>query len=300
MSPPAFRASDPYLPFDGGQWRLKMGLSAIAPAAWFELDGALAATLAEKRALMATRPAEIFASLPECVTAAHELLALVASHLPLHHPQLFARDGAMLANRTTGERWDVERPALHPLDLCGRLVQEDFCLMLPRGETHVLAGASLSAPNRWVLAQKLGRPLLAIHDVVPGYEETLARTVDRFLAEVRPDKLVARVNWGISDRPDRFLPVPLPPPAPITGANAGARLYLRIERQTLRKLAQSGAVVFTIRTYIERLDRALSHAAARDLAGAIRTMPPAMQRYKAIAPVAPALLEWLEARAATA
>lgn len=277
-----------------------MGLSAIAPEAWLEIDGALAATLAEKRALMAQLPAEIFAALPDCAAAARELLALVASHLPLHHPQLFARDGAMLANLATGEHWDVERPALHPLDLCGRLVQEDFCLMLPRGATHVLAGASLAAPNRWLLAQKLGQPLVAIHDVVPGYEETLAHTADRFLAQMRPEKLVARVNWGIADRPDRFQPVTLPPVVPIAGATAGEQLYLRVERQTLRKLAQSGAVVFTIRTYIERLDRALSPQAAHDLAGAIRTMPAAMQRYKALAPVASALLEWLEARAATA
>ena len=80
------------------------------------------------------------------------------------------------------------------------------------------------------------------------------------------------------------------------GATAGERLWLRVERQTLRKLAQSEAVVFTIRTHITRLDRAIETAAhAAALATALRSMPEAMQQYKNIAPFAPALLAWLDA-----
>jgi hypothetical protein len=66
----------------------------------------------------------------------------------------------------------------------------------------------------------------------------------------------------------------------------------------LRKLPGTAAVVFTIRTHITRLDRAIATPeAAADLASAIVAMPPEMQRYKQIAPFAPALLAWLAARA---
>ncbi len=173
--------------------------------------------------------------------------------------------------------------------------------MLRGAEGYVLAGASLSAPNRWRLGEKIGRPLPGIHDIVPGYGAVLERPVERFFAEVRAEKLVGRVNWGIADRPDRFQPIALPRTVPITAVNAGERLYLRIERQTLRKLARTEAVVFTIKTTVAPLAKALlTRADAADLASAIRTMPAEMQRYKAIEPFAPALVQWLEARALTA
>jgi hypothetical protein len=41
---------------------------------------------------------------------------------------------------------------------------------------------------------------------------------------------------------------------PVTVDNAGERLHLRVERQTLSRLPRSNAVLFTIRTYMNRLD----------------------------------------------
>lgn len=287
----------PYLPFAGGGFRLAMGLMPLREPYWLELDGDLAAHLAEKRALLASRHDEVFAARPECDAAAGELLALLAQHLPLHHAQLFRRDGARLANLVTGEAWDVARPALHALDLCGRLVQEDFCLLQRDGDRHILTGASLCAPARWRLGDKIGRALGEIHAPVAGYDAALARPVDRFFDHVKPGRLVWRMNWGVVDSPARFQPVRPPAPKPITAAAAGERLWLRVERQTLRKLRETAAVVFTIHTHITRLDRAIATpAAAADLASAIAAMPLEMQRYKHIAPFAPALLAWLAAR----
>jgi hypothetical protein len=63
-------------------------------------------------------------------------------------------------------------------------------------------------------------------------------------------------------------------------------------------LPLSGAVVFTIGTHITALGAAIrSPTSATELASLIRGMPEATRRYKHIAPVAPALLAWLDARA---
>ena len=288
----------PYLPFAGGGFRLTMGLMPLAEAEWIEIDALFAAHLAEKRALLETRHGEVFAALPQGGAPAEELLALLAEHLPRHHPQFFGRDGDILTNRVTGETWDLARPPLHPLDLCGRLVQEDFCLLRREGEAHILVGATLCAPARWRLADKIGRPLAAIHAPVAGYDAALARPVDRFFVQLRPGRLVWRLNWGIVDSPARFQPVRPPVDHPVTAATAGERLWLRVERQTLRKLVVTEAVVFTIRTHITRLDRAIAtRAAASGLASALRAMPPEMLHYKHIAPFAPDLLAWLDGRA---
>lgn len=288
----------PYLPFDGGRFRLMMGLMPLAPADWIERDAQLAADLAAKRHLLATRRAEVFAALPEAAEPAAELLALLVEHLLHHHAAVFTRDGARLANAATGERWDPARSDLHPLDLAGRLVQEDFCLLLPEGESYRLVGATLCSPARWRLAEKLGRPLGPIHDPVPGYAAKLGRPVDRFFSALVPERPVWRLNWGIADDPAPFQPEAGPAARGITAGNAGERLWLRVERQTLRRLPGSGAVVFTIRTHITRLDTAIgSPGIAAELAAAIRAMPEATRRYKRIASVAEALLAWLDTRA---
>jgi hypothetical protein len=293
MTHPA--APAPYLPFDDGRFRLMMGLMPLPLAEWIELDEELADELAAKRKLLTTRHDEVFVALPEAEAPAAELLALLAEHLVQHHPTSFAWDGGQLLNKVTGDRWDLAGRALHPLDVAGRLVQEDFCLLEARGEAQVLVAGSLCSPARWRLRDKIGHPLREIHAPVPGYDATLGRPVDRFLTLLKPERPVWRLNWGVMDDPDAFQPAARAAPCPITDDTAGERLWLRVERQTLRRLRSTGAVVFTIRTHVTRLDAAIRTAgSAATLAAAIRDMPDAMSDYKRIAPVAPALLAWLD------
>jgi hypothetical protein len=285
----------PYLPFDDGRFRLMMGLMPLRLAQWMEVDEDLAADLAMKRRLLEARHGEVFAALPEAAAAAAELLALLAGNLIEHHSAVFARDGDDVLNKATGERWDLVTPPHHPLDLAGRLVQEDLCLLAAADGRYILIGASLCSPARWRLADKIGRPLAAIHEPVPGYADKLARPVDRFFQHLTPEKPVWRLNWGVTDDPTPFQPEAGPAAERIDAASAGERLWLRVERQTLRRLPATGAVIFTIRTHITRLDAAIrspEHAAT--FAATLRDLPDATSDYKRIAPVAPALLEWLD------
>src|SRR5258707_178133 len=235
---------------------------------------------------------------PEADAASAGLLALRARPLPHHHPGVFRRAGDQLANAATAETWDVAQPVLHPLDLAGRLVQEDLCLLLAEGGPYRLVAASLCSPARWRLADKIGRPLGAIHDPVPGYGAKLAAPVERFFALLKPGKLVWRLNWGIVDDPAPFQPGAREAAAPVTPVHPGGRPWLRAERPTLQRLPATGAVVFTIRTHITGLAAAIrSRTSALELAAALRDMPADTRRYKHIAPIAPALLAWLDARA---
>lgn len=291
-------AAAPYLPFDGGRFRLMMGLMPLAPAEWIQIDEHFAAELAAKRQLFETRRPEVFATLPEAEMPAAELLALLADHLPRWHPACFRRDGKNLVNAATGESWSTEKPPFHPLELAGRLVQEDLCLLSAAGGAYRLVGAALCSPARWRLADKIGQPLGAIHGPVPGYAETLERPVDRFFSILKPEKPVWRLNWGIYDDPAPFQPVAPAVARTVTADNAGEALWLRVERQTLRRLRESGAILFTIRTYITPLGAAITGAeAAAELAASIRDMPAQTRHYKHIDPIAPALLLWLDRRA---
>lgn len=283
--------------FAGGRYRLAMGLTPLSDEEWLAPDAALRETLLEKRHLLATRRDEVFRALPEADVSSGELLAMLATHLPQHFPACYRRAGDRLTNAATGEDWDLAALTLHPLDLAGRLVQEDLCLMQSGESGYRLVGASLCAPNRWRLEDRLGQLLDLIHAPVPGYGPALGRPVAHFFAALKLDRIVGRVNWGIADDPTRFQPVGRDVDVAIGAENASTALWLRVERQTLRRLPQSGAVLFTIRTEIAQLDSAIrSPGDAADLAGAIRDMSPAMRQYKHIAAFAPALLAWLDTR----
>ncbi|HLI23209.1 MAG TPA: DUF3445 domain-containing protein [Stellaceae bacterium] len=275
-----------------------MGLTPLEPEEWLAPDASLRETLGMKRDLLATRRDDVFRALPEAELAATELLDLLVSHLTRCFPAFYRRDGGQIVNLASGEAWRIPAPPHHPLDIAGRLVAEDLCLMQESGSGYRLTAASLCFPNRWQLAAKLGQPLDAIHAPVPGYAPPLASPVAHFFGALKPGRIVARVNWGIADDPVLFQPTGRDAAGTIDPARAGQELWLRVEQQTLRRLPQTGAVLFTIRTAVTRLDEAICSAHdARDLGAAIRDMSPAMLQYKHLAAVAPALLAWLDARA---
>ena len=288
-----------YRPFLDGPWRLAMGLKALHLDDWIEVDEDFAGQLAERRRLLDQRRGEVLGALPESAAGQAELLELLLEHLPKRFPGHYRRSNGELAELVTGERFDLAAWRAAPLELAGRLVQEDFCL-LQRGEpAYRLVAGVLCFPSHWRLADKLGRPLEVIHEPVPGFAGGLAAIVDRFFANLQVARPVWRVNWSLVDTPQLFLPPEHRALRKVIAAeNAGEQLWLRVERQTLRRLPRSGDVLFGIRTHLAPLAAAIDRpAAARALAARVREMPPAMAAYKGIAAIRDALLSWLESRA---
>lgn len=290
-----------YLPFEPGPYRMAMGLTACPEAAWIERDVRYPEEMTLRRALLATRHAEVFGACDGSAPARRETLDLLGAHLPARFPDGFARAGRVLHNRLTGEAWDLADPPVDPLELAGRLVQEDLCLVRLDGSVPVLDAAVLCFPSRWRLADKLGLPLAAVHGPVPLYAERLSRPVDRFMAALKPGHVALRLNWAVVDDPALFQPSGKFRDAPdprITAENAGTRLWLRVERQTLRRLPRSGAVLFGIRVHVYPLAQVAADAGvAARLADAVRALPEATLRYKSVAPFRPALLAWLDRQA---
>lgn len=267
-----------------------MGVSTIDAAAWFEIDDTYAAQMAEKERLLAMSRAAVFACRPEADAAAAMLLHEIVAWAER------ARVGFLRRGRTIacpdGRRIAIDDG--HPLEAAARLVQEDLCLMLPdAGGVPALAAACLCFPSRWVLAEKIGRPMRAIHAPVPGLDERLGATIDRFLVGLKPGQIYARGNWSLTTDPALHQPVPLPH-APITAANAGAALFYRVERQTLRRIGDSGAVVFGIRIHQHPL-AAMPAGQRPAFAEAIAGLDPALVAYKSMADVAAAAVAYLRA-----
>jgi hypothetical protein len=175
------------------------------------------------------------------------------------------------------------------LDRAARLVPEDLLLLAPvpesaAGDTSAvkwnLVAASLCFPAHWVLAEKMGKPLAAIHDPVPHYDERLAGPVDRFFNNMTIGPISARMNWSLQIGADLFTPHRAQRQA-AAGDLDNHQLCLRLESQTLRKLPQTGFVLFTIRTHIEPVSR-WKHTpnAIDDLAKMLNDMSVESQSYK--------------------
>jgi hypothetical protein len=289
------------LPFADGPYRMQMGLVAHDPADMIEIDVHYPAQMALRRDLLARRHDEVFAARPGSEAARAEVLATLAALLPARFPAWFDRRDTLLHNRLTGEDWDLANPRLDPLEVAGRLVQEDLCVLQPGPEGPLFTAAVLCFPTRWKLHDKLGKPLAGVHGAVPFYGERLGRPVDRLLGQLRPGRLAERYNWSLVDDPALFQPGGKwrqDTEARATAANAGETLLLRTERQTLSALPESGGVLFTIRVRAHPLACVCTRAdVAARLAGAVRALPAEMQHYKSVLPFRAALLAWLDTRA---
>lgn len=285
-----------YRPFLGGPWRLQMGIKTLDLEDWIELGPDAFAQMAERRRLLMQRPADVLAALPESEPAAREGLALLVDHLLVRFPDRYERQGEAIVDPWTGARHAVD--AERPLEVVGRLVPEDVCLLADGPGGYRLVAAVLCFPSHWRLADKLGRSLDLIHGPVPGFERQLAPAVNRFFAGIHVERPVWRLNWSLHDTAELFLPPDHRDASPSFADGHG--WWLRVERQTLRRLPESGAVVFTIRTYVEPLsDVVREPCAASALAARIREMPEPALLYKALAPVRAPLLAWLDQVAAS-
>jgi hypothetical protein len=290
-----------YLPFMEG-WRLAMGLKPLLLPDWIEIDADFAEQLWLKQDLLAQRYDDVFVQLPGSEAAQQEVLELIVAHLLHYWPQHYQRQGEILHNCITGQSWTMTDFAEHPLDLAARLVQEDLCLMLPPeqqpDQQYILAAASVCFPSRWCLREKLGQPLAQIHQPVPGYANGLERPINHFFDRLKPDYPGYRFNWSIVDSPDLFLDQrhsQTEPNPTITPENIGEQLWLRVERQTLRRLAGSNGILFTIRTYVHPLSQFMNDPAiVHQLRTALEQIPTAMQIYKNLLPMQSALLSYLE------
>lgn len=178
---------------------------------------------------------------------------------------------------------------------------EDMCLLqrFAGEEQYRLIGAAVAWPTDWVPKDKLGLPLGALHAPIAGYEEQLATGVDRFMETLRAGHIYGRCNWFIAPTDDmRWIAVGEPQAqfAHVAPQNAGETLFVRSERQTLRRLPKTGAILFTIGVYAEPLG-ALNDANIAMMANAVQSLVTGEGDRRGSAAYAEALIEFASKKA---
>ncbi len=214
---------------------------------WLIRDEVYAAQMNLRDQLIEANIDNVHAMQGDALEAAKECLDLVLSEISTDPGYEVRSDGV---TRPDGKSVRIDRSI--PLLTLGRLVQNDFCLMQPGPEGHRLTGAILCFPASWTLSEKIGKPMMAIHTPVSEYDEGLGRRVQRMFDMMQPGKMLWRANAIRHEDPSLFHPRRETDPVSIRrGTKPGD--YMRSERQTLRKLPPSQAIVFTIHTFVVKI-----------------------------------------------
>ncbi|KAI5124771.1 hypothetical protein M0805_005405 [Coniferiporia weirii] len=232
-----------------------------------------------------------------------------------------------------GATYDLDEE--DPMKISALLVEDDLALMIggADGRYYFQAGA-IVVPGFWRMVDKIGLPLEEIHTrgAVPQYREKLQNSMARFFSKLPVDKPVIRNNYffqivrpeddsariasidpdeiawsdstnGDEDHFEQLTKEPtleaqqsgkvkFQPPTP---TDTVGRIRLRTERQSLRRLPKSGAIVFTIRTYIfQVVDLAQEPGVPGRMASAIRSWPEDVQMYKGERLYGDAILPYLD------
>lgn len=290
----------PYMPWAGGEFRWRLGMRPLDLADWIQIGDDYDAQMAAKQAARDEHPGTVFVALPVALPACAEVLDLLVDHLVERWPDDFALSDGEIVNVRTGERLPLNG-SMHPLDVAGRLVQEDLIVMMtpdseeresdhPASGEMVFGAGSVCLPNRWDLRSKLGRTMTEVHAPVSRLNQQLAVPIAQFFDRLQPDRSFWRLGWGVIDTPELFQP------AGSSGTAAGATpgpgdMHVRVERETLRRLPGTNAILFTIRTYITKASALLARSPgdAGRLRDAIDAMPPDVRGYKQIDLFEPAL-----------
>ena len=252
-----------HTPYDGSSKLFSIGLKPLAAAEWIEVDRHLLPYLTEKRRLYAEIPERVFVEEDGTRDAQQEVLDLLGAHLPQRFPDTYRRTGSGVEVVGAESRFTLASGlADGPLIAASLLVQEDLILMRRDDSGWRLAAGSLCFPSSWSLLEKFGKPLQQIHAPVPGFGPGTrpAELINRMFDGLQ-GQAVERFNWSI--QADNALYHPLSNveridratnrPTRFPDGEIDAHAFIRVERQTLRKLPVAGDILFTIRIHLDPL-----------------------------------------------
>ncbi|WP_338248215.1 heme-dependent oxidative N-demethylase family protein [Dictyobacter halimunensis] len=294
---------------------MSMGVQALGAGNVIEIDpDHYAAEIALKHRLLREDTPYYFQALPRTEAAQWEVLELLLPQLAARYPQWFTLKveqgrwhwhNQLLNEETEFRPGMLADLRLSPLHWLGRQLQEDLLVLDGNMETGFpLVAGLLCFPNSWCLEEKLGQSFLAIHEPVPSFARHLGRSSQLLLQRLKAGRPVWRLNWAFRSTPrlditPRAAGEVLRSYANLSEDTVGERCWLRVERQTLTRLPETEAILFTVHTYQAPVaEIVVDPVAARKVERVLTTTPPEMLAYKGVSPFIEPLLAYLQRRCA--
>jgi hypothetical protein len=238
--------------------QFQVGLKPISETEWLLPDDG-AYFLEEKQHLLDTEP--VFAAFEDSITEQIEAANIIAKNISVDYRN--------------------DEP---PLKAISRHISDDTIIMAKRDGEWKLIALSLCSPTFFNADYALGKSLHLLHEPIPTGDFKLSDRIARIFDNLKPDNILERFNWTVqwSDKrytPDGSFMRKMADDGDIN--DAAAMLYERVERQTIRLLPETGALLFTIRIRLTKVRDILQDSDARQyFANAWQNAPLNVRTYK--------------------
>lgn len=200
------------------------------------------------------------------------------------------------------------------LDFLSQTIEEDFIILLKDpsridekdGDEYFFKAGIFAFAAGFNPRDRFNTPLSFIHHPIPGYESKLKLSMNRFFNRIQPGQFVTRSNFSVQTHNKYYvddsnkghnLPAGFEQkPLNRHDLDFDNQVHYRSERQTLTKLPNSGAIIFTIRTYLLPMSKIKQESAQvkQNFIGAINRFPDDIKLYKRAAEWAPPVTEYLQ------
>jgi hypothetical protein len=306
VNEPSPGARPSYRPYRWATVDFQLGLRPIKAAQWMLLEPDYIAIMREKRARMADFPELYYRTLPCSFAAQQELRERVAAHLAKDYPQQFRHSGSALQCLIDGAEYYLGDESVEPLQQMSRFIEEDFMLIQEIEGAPMITAASNAYSSSGRLVASVGKNVAWAHEPVPQLTSKLGPRIDRMIGSIHTDTPCERFNWQLTPLSTKFFP------HKAHDANADAMrsicdalrrnperaeelLWIRVERQTLSRLPQSRAVVFTLHTFSDPLASLRGDAESlRAILALMRTYSDARLEYSEMNYIRESVVAWLE------
>ena len=193
----------------------------------------------------------------------------------------------------TFESGPLEASAEQSVETLGRALEPDFVLLLPSANGPVIVGGVVCFPSSWALPEKIGLTLEQTHGPVPALNPQLGDRIRAALDRLASGVAWERENWGLArdgnrnhhpGRARKRLDETVKP----------EELWLRVERQVVYRLPQTGGLLFGIRLEITPWYKLVqSEEGVAGLRRGLETMPDEIASYKGLLSAKDRILSWL-------
>lgn len=315
-------------PFKDREYKLTMGIGTFTADDWLLIEDTYLDRIEEKTKIITNShpkyPSDrdlaastVFTS-PIGEPAIREFYDVVVQYMCDKYPMYFQKstDKALIHNAITNEDIpsssdgvDVQRLLFNLV----RTIEEDFIIMMPdpslddpefENEYYFKGGVFAFAAG-FDPIDKFNKPLTSIHDPIPGYKSKLRLSMNRYFNKLATGTFVGRANFSVQTH-DKFYvddenkgyhltDEELKKAIPFESLDFNKQVFYRSERQMLTRLPKSGAIVFTIRTYLHPFSdfKNQPEEVTQRFIGALLKFPEDMSKYKGLIRVSPAAVQYL-------
>ena len=283
-----------------------------APGSVFEhtvdIDEHYVAECMDKAITLAKDPGR-YAALPHTMDAQWDTLELIMDSMSRDYPDQFkltkngnewSWENKPLGIKDTFTFGDRSTLPMEPFEYVGRQVQGDWVILDQRDNDLYADAGIVTSQADWSLMFDAGMSFMQWHGPVPqAHEMGVFERALKYLLNMQYGSPVRRLNWTMTINP-RLDTSPENYEQwghernTVSPQNAGEKVHLRVELQTLFRLPRSNGIVFSIRCYLISLEELATYPRwAKRMHRILKGLHPDLVEYKGLTKYRESAIQWL-------